>query len=191
MIVWFSWICSICEIYWKDRTAGHLVFWKPWLVTGQNNLKSNSVILRTQPYRSNDWKFVFTGCYSRIFLHGTLPAVLQKCHLKHSGRLNKETFWLFHSFSFYLKLCFMLVVPVETPQAKVLWLSQILKVERSKVQVPLTRRKRSVATVHVVRDWKQKILSWILFSEGYAILKRWGFFCELLYSKWIFFTVFL
>ena len=34
MIVWFSWICSICEIYWKDRTAGHLVFWKPWLVTG-------------------------------------------------------------------------------------------------------------------------------------------------------------
>ena len=34
MIVWFSWICSICEIYWKDRTAGHLVFWKPWPVTG-------------------------------------------------------------------------------------------------------------------------------------------------------------
>ena len=33
MIVLFSWICSICEIYWKDRTAGHLVFWKPWPVT--------------------------------------------------------------------------------------------------------------------------------------------------------------
>ena len=33
IIVWFSWICSICEIYWKDRTAGHLVFWKPWPVT--------------------------------------------------------------------------------------------------------------------------------------------------------------
>ena len=30
MIVWFSWICWISEIYWKDRTAGHLVFWKPW-----------------------------------------------------------------------------------------------------------------------------------------------------------------
>ena len=27
----FFWIC---EIYWKDRTAGHLVFWKPWPVTG-------------------------------------------------------------------------------------------------------------------------------------------------------------
>ena len=37
MIVWFSWICSICEIYRKDRTAGHLVFWKPWPVTGHNN----------------------------------------------------------------------------------------------------------------------------------------------------------
>ena len=34
MIVWFSWIFSICEIYWKGRTAGHLVFWKPWPVTG-------------------------------------------------------------------------------------------------------------------------------------------------------------
>ena len=26
MIVWFSWIFSICETYWKYRTAGHLVF---------------------------------------------------------------------------------------------------------------------------------------------------------------------
>ena len=26
----FSWIFSICEIYWKYKTAGHLVFWKPW-----------------------------------------------------------------------------------------------------------------------------------------------------------------
>ena len=34
MIVWFSWIFSICETYWKGRTAGHLVFWKPWPVTG-------------------------------------------------------------------------------------------------------------------------------------------------------------
>lgn len=75
----------------------------------------------------------------------------------------------------------MLVVPVETPQAEVLWLSQILKVERSKVQVPVTRRKRSVATV--VRDWKQKILSWILFSEGYAILKRWVFFLRITVFK--------
>ena len=25
MIVWFSRIFSICEIYWKDRTASHLV----------------------------------------------------------------------------------------------------------------------------------------------------------------------
>ena len=32
--VWISWVFSICEIYWKDRTAGHLVFWKPWPVTG-------------------------------------------------------------------------------------------------------------------------------------------------------------
>ena len=23
-----------CEIYWEYRTAGHLVFWKPWTVTG-------------------------------------------------------------------------------------------------------------------------------------------------------------
>ena len=23
-----------CEIYWEYRTAGHLVFWKPWPVTG-------------------------------------------------------------------------------------------------------------------------------------------------------------
>ena len=30
MIVWFSWIFSICEIYWEYGTAGHLVFWKPW-----------------------------------------------------------------------------------------------------------------------------------------------------------------
>ena len=30
MIVWFSWIISICEIYGEYRTAGHLVFWKPW-----------------------------------------------------------------------------------------------------------------------------------------------------------------
>ena len=35
MIVWFSWIFSVCEIfYWEYRTAGHLVFWKPWPVTG-------------------------------------------------------------------------------------------------------------------------------------------------------------
>ena len=26
MIVWFSWIISICEIYGDYRTAGHLVF---------------------------------------------------------------------------------------------------------------------------------------------------------------------
>ena len=43
MIVWFSWICSICEIYWKDRTAGHLVFWKPWPVTG--HIYSHSELL--------------------------------------------------------------------------------------------------------------------------------------------------
>ena len=31
MIVWFSWtFFSICEIYGEYRTAGHLVFWKPW-----------------------------------------------------------------------------------------------------------------------------------------------------------------
>ena len=30
MVVWFSWIFSICEVYWKYRTPGHLVFWKPW-----------------------------------------------------------------------------------------------------------------------------------------------------------------
>ena len=30
MIVWFSWIISICEIHGEYRTAGHLVFWKPW-----------------------------------------------------------------------------------------------------------------------------------------------------------------
>ena len=30
MMVWFSWIISICEIYGEYRTAGHLVFWKPW-----------------------------------------------------------------------------------------------------------------------------------------------------------------
>ena len=29
-IVCFSWDESIGEIYWKYRTAGHLVFWKPW-----------------------------------------------------------------------------------------------------------------------------------------------------------------
>ena len=26
MIVWSSWIFSICEVYWKYRTTGHLVF---------------------------------------------------------------------------------------------------------------------------------------------------------------------
>ena len=30
MIVWFSWIISICEIYGEYRTVGHLVFSKPW-----------------------------------------------------------------------------------------------------------------------------------------------------------------
>ena len=30
MIIWFSWIISICGIYGEDRTAGHLVFSKPW-----------------------------------------------------------------------------------------------------------------------------------------------------------------
>ena len=34
MMVWFSWIFSICEMYWEYRTAVHLVFWKPWPVTG-------------------------------------------------------------------------------------------------------------------------------------------------------------
>ena len=29
MIVSSSWIFSICEVYW-NRTAGHLVLWKPW-----------------------------------------------------------------------------------------------------------------------------------------------------------------
>ena len=28
MIVWFSWIFSICEVYWKYRTTGHSVW--PW-----------------------------------------------------------------------------------------------------------------------------------------------------------------
>ena len=32
MIVQKGWIFSICEIYWEYRTAGHLVFWKPWSV---------------------------------------------------------------------------------------------------------------------------------------------------------------
>ena len=41
VIVWCSWIISICEIYWKERTAGHLVFWKPWPVTG--HISSHSV----------------------------------------------------------------------------------------------------------------------------------------------------
>ena len=26
----YGWLFSICEIYWKYRTAGHLVFWKSW-----------------------------------------------------------------------------------------------------------------------------------------------------------------
>ena len=30
MIVQNGWIFPICEIYWEYRTAGHLVFWKPW-----------------------------------------------------------------------------------------------------------------------------------------------------------------
>ena len=30
MIVQNGWIVSICEIYWEYRTAGHLMFWKPW-----------------------------------------------------------------------------------------------------------------------------------------------------------------
>ena len=30
MIVCFGWIISICEIHGEYRTAGHLVFWKPW-----------------------------------------------------------------------------------------------------------------------------------------------------------------
>ena len=34
MIDWFSWIILICEIHGEYRTAGHLVFWKPWPVTG-------------------------------------------------------------------------------------------------------------------------------------------------------------
>ena len=34
MILQNGWIFSICEIYWEYRTAGHLLFWKPWPVTG-------------------------------------------------------------------------------------------------------------------------------------------------------------
>ena len=34
MIVQISWNLRFCEIYWEYRTAGHLVFWKPWPVTG-------------------------------------------------------------------------------------------------------------------------------------------------------------
>ena len=34
MIVWFSKISPICQIYWTERTVGHLVFWKLWPVTG-------------------------------------------------------------------------------------------------------------------------------------------------------------
>ena len=35
MIVWSAWHSSIWKNYWKKyRTAGHLVFWKSWPVTG-------------------------------------------------------------------------------------------------------------------------------------------------------------
>ena len=40
IIVWFSWIFSISEIYWKDRNAGQLVFWKPWPAVELKNVSS-------------------------------------------------------------------------------------------------------------------------------------------------------
>ena len=30
MLVQIRWFFSICQIYWEYRTAGHLVFYKPW-----------------------------------------------------------------------------------------------------------------------------------------------------------------
>ena len=56
MIVWVSWIFSICEIYWKGRTAGHLVFWKPWPVTGH---RATAILY---------WFFVFLVLTEALFL---------------------------------------------------------------------------------------------------------------------------
>ena len=65
-IVWFSRIFSICEIYWKDRTAGHLVFWKPWPVTGHFRslcselfMKFTSLGCSRPTHRRLKFKFLF------------------------------------------------------------------------------------------------------------------------------------
>ena len=42
MIVQNGWIFSICEIYWENGTAGHLVFWKPWAAVELKNVLSSS-----------------------------------------------------------------------------------------------------------------------------------------------------
>ena len=44
MILWFNWICSICEIYWKHRTAGHLVLTLKTL-TGYRPYRHSVIIL--------------------------------------------------------------------------------------------------------------------------------------------------
>ena len=36
----FSWIFAVCEIYWKYKTAGHLMFWKPWPVVDLKKVPS-------------------------------------------------------------------------------------------------------------------------------------------------------
>ena len=36
----FSWIFAVCEIYWKYKAAGHLMFWKPWPVVDLKKVPS-------------------------------------------------------------------------------------------------------------------------------------------------------
>ena len=75
IIVWFSWIISICEIYGEYRTAGHLVFWKPWpavelkcqmMVSSSEPSVNQMLFLRSIKHFRIAWVFLIDICICSI-----------------------------------------------------------------------------------------------------------------------------
>ena len=96
MIVWFSLIFSICEIYWKERTAGHLVFWKPWPVTGH-------IATAKSKYGSIKWKFEARKINSKLDKVGKVSN--QSCQSSASLSITIRRFLSFSTIHNTMKYC--------------------------------------------------------------------------------------
>ena len=102
-ILWF-WDESIGEIYWKYRTAGHFVFWKPWPVTGHGvknllswwNEQVLSISMRTERKEiKRCWKhlrvehIIVASHHCKSFPHKTVP----HAKIRKQMRLEHKEWW--------------------------------------------------------------------------------------------------